>query len=69
MAHDLVREENQNGKTVYVCNCGLGYDDLLIAFACEDYFRTHGINSEDIIKRAIYNPRSARLTERIAAPP
>ena len=55
---NLVREETHNGKTIYFCNCGLGYDDILVAYACEEYARTHGISSEEIIKRAVYNPRS-----------
>ena len=55
----MVREERHNGKAIYFCNCGLGYDDILVAYACEEYARTHGISSEDIIKRAVYNPRSA----------
>jgi hypothetical protein len=63
----LVREERHNGKTIYICNCGLGYDDMLIAYACEEYARTHGVNSEDIIKRAVYNPRTERLTRRTVA--
>jgi len=53
----LVRQEEHGGKVVYVCDCGLGYDDVLIAFACEDYKRAHGVNSEEIIKRATFNPR------------
>jgi len=54
----LVREETHEKKTIYICDCGLGYDDILIAYACEEYKRQHGINAEDIIKHAIYNPRS-----------
>jgi hypothetical protein len=54
----LVREEEHSGRMVYVCDCGLGYDDILIAYACEEYKRTHGVNSEDITKRATYNPRT-----------
>ncbi len=48
--HGFVREEIQAGRTVYLCSCGLGYDDPLIAFACEEYARTHGVNQEEIIK-------------------
>ena len=48
----LVREEIHEGRLVYLCNCGLEYDDPLIAFACEDYARTHGVNSEEITRRA-----------------
>lgn len=54
----LVREEEHGGRTVYVCDCGLGYGDLLVAYACEEYRRVYGVNSEDINKRAIYNPRT-----------
>jgi hypothetical protein len=52
----LVREEVNGAKTIYVCSCGLSYDDILLAYACEDYFKTHGVNSEKIIMRAIHNP-------------
>jgi len=58
----LVREEIHDGKTLWVCDCGLGYEDSLIAFACEDYRRTNGVNSENITKRAIYNPRTESST-------
>lgn len=64
MAVELVREDSHNGKTVYICDCGLGYDDILIAYACEEYARTHGISSEDITKRAVYNPRSSQAAQR-----
>jgi hypothetical protein len=63
----LVREERQGGKSLYICDCGLGYDDILIAYACEEYRRTHGINSEDIIKRAVYNPRTAPVSRVVQA--
>jgi hypothetical protein len=69
MKHDLVREEIHEGKTVYLCICGLGYNDPLIAFACEEYARTHGVNSEEIIKRAVYNPRTARRANQTIATP
>jgi len=62
----LAKEEQHDGKAVYICDCGLGYGDMLIAYACEEYARTHGINSEEIIKRAIYNPRSQTAKERVA---
>lgn len=65
MRPNLVKEEVHNGEEVYVCECGLGYRDILIAYACEDYFEAHGIKSEDITKRAIYNSRS---TERYVRP-
>ena len=67
--HDLVREEIHEGRTVYLCSCGLGYDDPLIAFACEEYARTYRVNSEEIIKRAVYNPRSARRANQTIATP
>jgi len=54
----LVQAEKHDGKTIYVCECGLGYGDMLIAYACEEYRRVHGVNSGDITKLAIYNPRS-----------
>jgi hypothetical protein len=56
----LIKEEIHQGKTVYICNCGLGYDDMLIAYACDEYVRTYGTRSEDIIKRAVYNSRTAK---------
>ena len=55
---DLIREELHDCRKVYICSCGLGYDDMLIAYACDEYIRTHGISSEDITRRAVYNPRS-----------
>ena len=63
----LVHEEEHSGRTVYLCDCGLGYDDILLAYACEEYRRTHGINSEDIIKRATYNPRTEPRTRIVSA--
>ena len=70
MDKDLVTEEVIDGKTIYICNCGLGYSDILIAYACQDYFKTHGIKSEEIIKKAIYNPRSNKQAiKRIVTPP
>jgi hypothetical protein len=59
----LVQEERREGKTIYICECGLGYGDMLIAYACEEYRRVHGVNSGDIIKHAIYNPRSDPRTK------
>jgi len=53
----MVREETINGKKIHVCDCGLGYDDNLIAYACEEYFRVNGVNSEEITKLAIYNEK------------
>lgn len=58
----MVTEERRNGKTLYLCDCGLGYSDILIAYACEEYRRVNGVNSEDIIKHAIYNPRTEAHT-------
>jgi len=54
----MVTQTNNHGQTIYICDCGLGYSDILVAYACEEYRRVHGVNSEDIIKHAIYNPRS-----------
>jgi hypothetical protein len=48
MTEDLVTEEIRGGKRIYICSCGLGYDDMLIAYACGDYFKTHGVNSEEM---------------------
>ena len=62
--YNLVREEIHGGKTLYICDCGLGYEDILIAYACEEYLRTHGVSSEDIIKKAVYNPRSTKFSQR-----
>jgi hypothetical protein len=62
-AAHLIREETHEGKKVYICSCGLGYEDILIAYACDEYVRTHGVTSEDIIKRAVYNPRTMRSPE------
>ena len=69
MAAGLIKEEVHDGKTVYICSCGLGYDDILIAYACDEYKRTYGVNSEDIVKRAVYNPRSSELAKRAIAAP
>ena len=69
MAVGLIREEVHDGKTVYICSCGLGYADILIAYACDEYKRTHGVSSEDIIKRAVYNPRSPELAKRTITAP
>ena len=63
MWYVLVREEKQDGRTIYICDCGLGYDDILIAYACEEYRRESGVNSEEIIKHAIYNPKSEPRTK------
>ena len=60
-----MREERIGKLTVYVCECGLGYEDSLIAYACEEYKRIHGVDSEDITKHAIYNPRSKSITKAV----
>jgi len=60
----LVTEEIRGGKKIYICSCGLEYDDMLIAYACGDYFKTHGVNSEDIIKKCVYNPLTDRLARK-----
>jgi len=55
----MVTEQLRDGKTIYICtSCGLGYDDILIAFACEQYFREYGESSTDIMKRAVYRPNT-----------
>jgi hypothetical protein len=64
MTEDLVTEEIRGGKRIYICSCGLGYDDMLIAYACGDYFKTHGVNSEEIIKKCVYNPLTDRLARK-----
>jgi len=64
----LVREEKHGGKTVQICDCGLGYDDILIAYACEEYRRVNGVNSADITKHAVYNPKSEPRTRMIPTP-
>ncbi|HMK82319.1 MAG TPA: hypothetical protein VK503_01245 [Candidatus Bathyarchaeia archaeon] len=58
----MSKVETHNGKTVYVCSiCGLGYDDILFAYSCNEYCRTQGTQWSEITKRATYNPRiSAR---------
>lgn len=53
----MVKEESRDGRVVYVCGCGLGYDDILIAYACEEYNRKYGVNSDEITKRAVYKAR------------
>jgi hypothetical protein len=60
----MVHEETYNGRKIYVCDCGLGYDDNLIAYACEEYFRVNGVNSEEITKLAIYNDKMQSRSQR-----
>jgi len=52
----LVTEQLLDGRKVYVCNCGLVYDDLLVAYACDEYYKTYGKLSEDITKKAVNLP-------------
>ena len=56
----MVREESVNGKKIHVCDCGLGYEDSLIAYACEEYYRVNGTNSEEITRHAVYNEKMHR---------
>jgi hypothetical protein len=60
----MVREETHNGKKIHICDCGLGYEDNLIAYACEEYYRVNGVNSEEITKHAIYNEKLQRLSQK-----
>lgn len=53
-----IKEIKYEGRTVYVCDfCGLGYDDILLAYSCNEYCRTHGTPWDEITKKATYNPR------------
>ncbi len=54
----MVTEQVLDGKKVYVCNCGLIYDDLLVAYACDEYYKAHGKLSEDITKKAVNVPHN-----------
>lgn len=55
----MVTKQVRDGKIIYICtSCGLGYDDILIAFACEQYFREYGESSTDIMRRAVYRPNT-----------
>ena len=58
-----MREETLNGKKIHLCDCGLGYDDILIAYACEEYRRLNGVNSEEITKHAIYNEKMRKMKQ------
>ena len=49
----LVTEKAEIGKRVFICDCGLGYDDARVAFACDQYCQTHGVASGEIIKKAV----------------
>ena len=47
----LVTETLHESRKVYICNTsGLGYDDILLAYACERYHREYGDPSTDIVK-------------------
>ena len=63
----MVHEETHNGKKIHVCSCGLGYEDSLIAYACEEYYRVNSVNSEEITRHAIYNEKSQRLSQKKTA--
>ena len=53
----VVLEKLHERREIYVCSiCVLGYDDILIAYACEQYHRQYGESSTDIVKRATYRP-------------
>ena len=52
----MITEQVLDGKKVYVCNCGLKYGDLLLAYACDEYYQTHGKPSEDIVRKAVNAP-------------
>ncbi|MGA3108284.1 MAG: hypothetical protein ABSD99_02340 [Candidatus Bathyarchaeia archaeon] len=59
----VVTETLHERRRVYACStCGLGYDDILIAYACEQYHRQCGEASTDIVKRAIYRPPALERT-------
>jgi hypothetical protein len=49
----LVTEKTEKGRRLYVCDCGLGYDDAHVAYACDQYCRTYDVASGEIIKKAI----------------
>jgi hypothetical protein len=54
----MVKGMTHEGRTIYVCDfCGLGYDDILLAYSCNEYCRTHNVPWSEISKRAIYNSR------------
>jgi hypothetical protein len=60
----VVLEKLHARREIYVCStCGLGYDDILIAYACEQYHRQYGESSTDIVKRAIYRPPAVGKAE------
>jgi hypothetical protein len=49
----LVTEKAEKGEQLYICECGLGYDDAHAAYACDQYCRTHGVASGEIVKKAV----------------
>jgi len=49
----LVTEKAEKMPRLYVCDCGLGYDDAHLAYACDQYCQTHGVASGEIIKKAV----------------
>jgi hypothetical protein len=63
----LVAEQVHEGKKLFICNCGFGYDDMLIAYACDDYCKTHGMPSEEILKKVVYNPRIDQSNRNVTA--
>jgi len=63
----LVTEQVHEGKKIFICNCGFGYDDMLIAYACDDYCKTHGVASEEILKKVVYNPRIEQSNRNVTA--
>ena len=66
----VVTEQAHEGRTIFVCTkCGLGYDDILVAFACEEYFREYGESCTDIVKKAVYNPKTSYPHKRNLVPP
>jgi len=63
----LVTEQVHEGKKIFICNCGFGYDDMLIAYACDDYCKIHGVASEEILKEVVYNPRIEQSNRNVTA--
>jgi len=61
----VVTEKLHERRIIYICSiCGLGYDDILIAYACEQYHRQYGEPSTDIVKRATYRPPALEKTRK-----
>lgn len=54
-------EETLHGRPVFICECGLGYDDILLAYACEQYFRQYDQRSTEIMAKATYNSRGGKV--------